>query len=123
MQRATGMAVPVTRRNYSKYLRASACLLAAILIGVIRFLTGPESVSRVVRKLRDKLLHLVQSENWPLTFSIGAVTFENPPDSVQQPIIAADRQMHNAKINGKNRIHYKVIEAFDGLNRLSPGAG
>ena len=30
-----GMAVPATRRNYSKYLRASACLLAAILIGVI----------------------------------------------------------------------------------------
>jgi len=85
--------------------------------------TGPESVARVARKLRDKLLHLVQSENWPVTFSIGAVTFENSPDSVEQLIIAADRQMYNAKINGKNRIHYKVIEAFDGLNRLSMDAG
>jgi diguanylate cyclase (GGDEF)-like protein len=85
--------------------------------------TGPDSVSRVARKLRDKLLHLVQSENWPVTFSIGAVTFENPPDSVEQLIIAADRQMYNAKIKGKNRIHYKVIEAFDGLNRLSQDAG
>ena len=85
--------------------------------------TGPDSVSRVARKLRDKLLHLVQSENWPATFSIGAVTFEKPPDGVEQLIIAADRQMYNAKINGKNRIHYKVIEAFDSLNRLSPEAG
>jgi GGDEF domain-containing protein len=117
------MAVPATRRNYCKYLRASACLVAAVLIGVIRFFTGPESVSRVARKLRDKLLHLVQSENWPLTFSTGAVTFENSPDSVEQPIIAADRQIYNAKINGKNRIHYKAIDAFDGLNRLPPDAG
>lgn len=85
--------------------------------------TGPESVARVARKLRDKLLHLMQNENWPVTFSIGAVTFENPPESVEQLVIAADRQMYNAKINGKNRIHYKVIEAFDGLNRLFPGAG
>ena len=85
--------------------------------------TGPDSVSRVARKLRDKLLHLVQSENWPATFSIGAVTFEKPPDGVEQLIIAADRQMYNAKIKGKNRIHYKVIEAFDSLNRLSPEAG
>ena len=117
------MAVSFSRRSYGKYLLASACLLAAILIGVIRSFTGPESVSRVARKLRDKLLHLVQSKNWPVTFSIGAVTFENSPDSVEQLVIAADRQMYNAKINVKNRIHYKVIEAFDGLNRLSPHAG
>ena len=85
--------------------------------------TGPESVALVARKLRDKLLNLMQNRNWPVTFSIGAVTFENPPDSVEQLIIAADRQMYNAKMNGKNRIHYKVIEAFDGLSRLSPDAG
>ena len=85
--------------------------------------TGPESVARVARKVRDKLLHLMQNKNWAVTFSIGAVTFENPPDSVEQLVIAADRQMYNAKINGKNRIHYKVIEAFDGISRLSPKAG
>jgi len=82
--------------------------------------TGPESVALVARKLRDKLLILMQNRNWPVTFSIGAVTFENPPESVEQLIMAADRQMYNAKMNGKNRIHYKVMEAFDGLSRLSP---
>jgi len=84
--------------------------------------TGPESVALIARKLRDKLLQLMQNKNWPATFSIGAVTFESPPDSVEQLIIAADGQMYNAKMNGKNRIHYKVMEANDSLNRLPPYA-
>ena len=57
----------------------------------------------------------MQNNNWPVTFSIGAVTFENAPESVEQLIIAADKQMYNAKKNGKNRIHYKVIETRDNL--------
>jgi diguanylate cyclase (GGDEF)-like protein len=81
--------------------------------------TGPESVALVARKLKDKLSHLVQRNNWPVTFSIGAVTFENPPDSVEKLIIAADEQMYNAKMNGKNRIHYKVMEACDSLGPSS----
>ncbi len=72
--------------------------------------TGTESVALVARKLKDKLLNLMQNNNWPVTFSIGAVTFENPPESVEQVINAADLQMYKAKKNGKNRIHYKVIE-------------
>jgi diguanylate cyclase (GGDEF)-like protein len=82
--------------------------------------TGPESVALVARKLKDKLSNLMQNNNWPVTFSIGAVTFESPPDSVEQLIIAADGQMYKAKQNGKNRIHYKVMEANDSLNRLAP---
>ena len=81
--------------------------------------TGAESVALVARKLKDKLLDLMQHKNWPVTFSIGAVTFGNPPDSVEQLIIAADRQMYHAKTNGKNRIHYKVMEACDSLGPLS----
>lgn len=84
--------------------------------------TGPQSVALVARKIREKLLHLMQDKNWPVTFSIGAVTFETPPDSVEQLIIAADGQMYNAKMNGKNRIHYKVVEPFDTLSPLSPHA-
>jgi diguanylate cyclase (GGDEF)-like protein len=84
--------------------------------------TGAESVALVARKLKEKLFNLMQENSWPVTFSIGAVTFENAPDSVEQLIIAADRQMYNAKKNGKNRIHYKVIEAFDSLPHRSEAA-
>lgn len=81
--------------------------------------TGAGSVALVARKLKDNLSKLMQNNNWPVTFSIGAVTFENPPDSVEQLINTADLQMYNAKKNGKNRIHYKVIEAFDNTTHLS----
>jgi hypothetical protein len=30
--------------------------------------------------------------------------------------------MYNAKKNGKNRIHYKVVEAFDSTPQLSEAA-
>ncbi len=80
--------------------------------------TGAESVALVARKLKGKLLKLMQDNNWPVTFSIGAVTFENPPESVDQVIHAADLQMYKAKKTGKNRIHYKVIEAFDSMTAL-----
>ena len=81
--------------------------------------TGAASVALVARKVKDKLLGLMQNNNWPVTFSIGAVTFENPPDSVKQVINAADVQMYKAKRNGKNRIHYKVFEAVDSMKHLS----
>jgi diguanylate cyclase (GGDEF)-like protein len=84
--------------------------------------TGAESVAPVARKLKEKLFNLMQENSWPVTFSIGAVTFENPPESVEQLVIAADRQMYNAKKNGKNRIHYKVIEAFDSTPNLNEAA-
>jgi diguanylate cyclase (GGDEF)-like protein len=80
--------------------------------------TGTESVALVARKLKDKLLNLMQNNNWPVTFSIGAVTFENPPESVERVINSADLQMYKAKKNGKNRIHYKVIETSDSSTLL-----
>jgi diguanylate cyclase (GGDEF)-like protein len=80
--------------------------------------TGTESVALVARKLKDKLLNLMQNNNWPVTFSIGAVTFENPPESVEQLVNDADLQMYKAKKNGKNRIHYKVIETGDSSTLL-----
>jgi len=77
--------------------------------------TGAGSVALVARKVKDKLSELMRNNKWPVTFSIGAVTFESLPESVEQLINAADLQMYNAKKNGKNRIHYKVFEAVDGM--------
>jgi diguanylate cyclase (GGDEF)-like protein len=82
--------------------------------------TGPESIALVARKIRGKLLQLMQNKNWPVTFSIGAVTFENPPCSVDELIDAADSQMYFAKNSGKNRIHYKIVAENEDLRRPWP---
>jgi len=71
--------------------------------------TGAESATRVVGKLKKKLLELVRNNGWPVTFSIGAATFISPPGSIDEMSAAADAQMYFAKQNGKNRTRYKVI--------------
>lgn len=82
--------------------------------------TGSGAVALVARKLKEKLMGMMQNYNWPVTFSIGVVTFENPPDSVDQLITAADAQMYFAKRQGKNRIHYKVVTETEDLGRKWP---
>ena len=82
--------------------------------------TGSGAVALVARKLKEKLMGMMQNYNWPVTFSIGVVTFENPPDSVDQLITAADAQMYFAKSQGKNRIHYKVVTETEDLGRKWP---
>ena len=79
--------------------------------------TGSGEVALVARKLKERLQELMQNHKWPVTFSLGAVTFENPPDSVDQLIAAADAQMYFAKRQGKNRIHYKVVSESEDLYR------
>ena len=88
--------------------------------GILLAETGSGAVALVARKLKEKLLGLMQGYDWPVTFSIGVVTFENPPDSVDQLIDAADAQMYFAKSNGKNRIHYKIVAENEDLRRTWP---
>jgi diguanylate cyclase (GGDEF)-like protein len=51
----------------------------------------------------------MQGNGWSVTFSMGVVTFEIIPDSVEEMIKAADSQMYAAKKKGKNRIHFKIV--------------
>ncbi len=58
----------------------------------------------VLDKLRRVLLDLMRAYEWPVTFSIGAVTFTEQPDTLDIVIREADRLMYTAKRNGKNQI-------------------
>jgi diguanylate cyclase (GGDEF)-like protein len=62
---------------------------------------------RVQQTLRD----LMQQANWPVTFSIGVITFVSAPPSVNEIIREADRLMYVAKNAGKNRAEYAVFGA------------
>jgi len=52
----------------------------------------------------------MQKNKWPATFSIGAVTFINPPASLDEIIEKADRLMYFVKNNGKNRFEHRTGE-------------
>lgn len=70
--------------------------------------SGYESSQAVICRVQKKLLETMQDNQWKATFSIGAVTFINPPKSVEDMIHRADRLMYTVKTNGKNQLKHKT---------------
>ena len=46
---------------------------------------------------------------WPITLSVGVLTCEQPPHSVEAMLRAADKLMYEVKLAGKNAILYESI--------------
>jgi diguanylate cyclase (GGDEF)-like protein len=65
----------------------------------------------VTLRIQRNLLDIMQHANWPVTFSIGVITFVNLPSSVNDILREADRLMYAAKNGGKNRTEYAVFSA------------
>jgi diguanylate cyclase (GGDEF)-like protein len=72
--------------------------------------TGYDAADVVVQKVRQSLLSAMGENRWPVTFSIGVVTFRTPPDSVDGMLKVADAFMYSVKHSGKNRIKHREIE-------------
>src|SRR4030043_139269 len=69
--------------------------------------TGPELAEAITRKIQKINLELMQKNGWPVTFSIGVVTFISPPSTVDEILKRSDNLMYSAKNNGKNTIKYE----------------
>lgn len=63
-----------------------------------------------VAKVQENLLKAMQMNNWPVTFSIGVVTFVNPPESFDALLRRVDAVMHSVKLGGKNEIRHEVVD-------------
>lgn len=59
--------------------------------------TDAASAREVLQTIRTRLLEAMAQNGWPVTFSIGGVTFESPAPSVQSVIKAADDLMYEVK--------------------------
>ena len=73
--------------------------------------TRPEDARRAFAKAQVSLNAKMRERNWPVTFSIGIVTFLEPPESVADLLGAADALMYRVKHRGKNRVAYGVVAA------------
>jgi len=60
-----------------------------------------------VAKIHQRLLDAMRRERWPVTFSIGAVTFASPLGSAAEMIKLADQAMYEVKQSGKNRVAFR----------------
>jgi diguanylate cyclase (GGDEF)-like protein len=71
--------------------------------------TGEQAGDKVLQKLHAVLQNRMDEHGWPVTFSIGAVTFMSAPDTLDEMVSEADRLMYAAKRAGKNRVQQAVI--------------
>lgn len=62
----------------------------------------------VISKIQQGLLNEMRKSNWPVTFSVGAITFNATPDTTNELIKMVDDLMYTVKHNGKNAISYSV---------------
>lgn len=65
-----------------------------------------DAAAQAVSQLQSTLLEAVQERDYPVTFSIGVVTYPVAPQTLQEMIDEADKLMYQVKISGKNSIRH-----------------
>lgn len=70
--------------------------------------TDSETSLSLMRQIQSCLLDTMNQNAWPVTFSIGAVTFQKPMDSVREMINEADHLMYSVKKARKNDIAHRT---------------
>ena len=87
---------------------------------VVMIETKPAEARRAFVKAQESLLAAMKKHEWPVTFSIGIVTFLEPPETVEALLHAADTLMYRAKRRGKNRVSYEVVPPLRSKSILEP---
>jgi len=68
--------------------------------------TDEESAHIALSKIQNDLLEEMQSNKWPVTFSIGVITCYAAPDTTEQLVKMADDLMYSVKHDRKNAIKF-----------------
>ena len=64
-------------------------------------------------RLQQQLRQAMQRGGWPVTFSIGAATFNYPPLLLDDVVKVADDLMYDVKHKQKDAVHLCLVEAAD----------
>jgi diguanylate cyclase (GGDEF)-like protein len=70
--------------------------------------TDEKAARVVICRVRQQLQEVARQNGWRVTFSIGVVTWNAPPASVDEMLRAADDLMYSAKRLGKNTVRHTV---------------
>jgi diguanylate cyclase (GGDEF)-like protein len=71
--------------------------------------TGRKEAEMVTARVSKALASAMESNGWPVTFSIGVVTYDTPPTSVNALVKVADDVMYSVKREGKNAVRHAVF--------------
>ena len=69
---------------------------------------GPHEAATTLERLRSSLAGALASGPWPVTGSIGGVTFITAPEDLGDMVRQSDSQMYAAKAKGRNRVALAV---------------
>jgi len=77
--------------------------------------TPAEAAKTLLEKIQSQLNQAMSAQDWPVSFSIGAITYPKAPPGVDEVIKKADMLMYEVKRSGKNRLlHIEETEATNG---------
>ena len=100
----------VVAENLSTNVRASdfAARLGGDEFAVLFPILDAETATSVLEKLQVELLDKMKEMGWPVTFSIGVVTFSQVMGTSRDMIKMVDDLMYDVKKSGKNNIRHIV---------------
>jgi len=71
--------------------------------------TDEKEAPVILKKLKNELMYAMNKEGWPVSFSFGAVTFNQFNLKANEMLKIVDQSMYEAKNAGKNKIIYKTV--------------
>ena len=71
--------------------------------------TQSEASRIVVSRLQKYLLDIVEKNEWPVSFSVGAATFLRPPETGEELLRKAGALVAAAKESGKNSVKHEIV--------------
>ncbi len=74
--------------------------------------TAADGAGIVLRHVHYKFLTEMESRDWDVTFSIGSITYNTPPATVEEMIKKADELMYTAKKSGRNTTRHQIVETL-----------
>jgi diguanylate cyclase (GGDEF)-like protein len=78
--------------------------------GILLPETDAAAATPVIQKLHQAISQSTAAGGCPITASIGAVTYRQLPQNVDDLIRSADERMYEIKRKGKNGVHHEVVE-------------
>lgn len=76
--------------------------------------TGAEGAGALLARVRDRVAAEMAAHGWPISLSVGAVTFMRPPADVDLMLRRVDALMYGAKRKGKGRLEHEVEGGHSG---------
>lgn len=101
-----------TARTIQGSIRTSDLVarLGSDRFGLLLTEMGPDYAETVIVRLHENLLKTLRDHGWPVTFSIGVITFVQPASNVEEMRRTVDELMGQIRGSGKNVVKREVFD-------------